>query len=267
VRHKPVEVAIRWFVNNFPNYRRVYVEQKAGRFALRYHKGELYDKYTKVTKKTYNNPPTMFAFVKNHGLEFNTYNRNSYIPDINKDLFILHSSIHLPYVVLRNKDQFVQECMNIKSLSMITDEANNWVECFDDMIPTKITTCVNVIVRKMMDLYKSYLKEQKEDLCMFVLLTCIYINKLINIDICIPNNSEFEELKELLRNIKENLIPYMIKLISVIIHVIIHPHDSIFINDLVSILRMIDYPKMLVGEPKVVRQMKLKDRKALNTGR
>lgn len=239
VRHKEVQLGVEWFARNYPQYKRIFIDDRV-LSNLKYHKmSKVYDPYG--NKKSYNNPTTMFALLKDTNY------------DDNEMLLHQHISLHLHDHDLPLKDKFIPIAKKLISnvkYEMIRNSLDNLIDigCIQPNITTtKAILCLNKLIQKIHDLdeyllydfrgafiaskkkpgFANKLRKIYENLTIFCVLALIYMNHLINLDIIVsdymPSDDKNKKLKELINHIIFNdIIPevygHVLQLMDIIIY-------------------------------------------------
>jgi predicted O-methyltransferase YrrM len=239
VRHKEVQMGVEWFARNYPQYKRIFIDDKI-LSKLKYHKmTKVYDPYG--NKKSYNNPTTMFALLKDTNHD-------------NNEMFLhQHVSLHLHDHDLPLKEKFITTAKKLlgnieyehirKSTEQLVD-----INCIQPNITTtKVILCLNKVIQKIHDLdeYLLYdfkgaflntkrspgvinkLKKVYQNLSVFCVLALIYMNHLINLDIIVtdymPSDDKNKKLKGLINHIIFNdIIPDIYKHVLQLMDLIIY---------------------------------------------
>lgn len=224
VRHKEVQLGVEWFARNYPHYKRVFIDDKNIK-KLKFHKmSRVYDAYG--NKKSYNNPTTMFALLKDTDYEQNEM------------VLHHHISLHLHDHDLPQKQEFINTAKQYLS-KLEYNDINTFVteledmNCIHDKITnTKVILCLNNIIKKLQDLDKYLIYDFKgvflqaktspglspkikkvyTNLIMFCIIALIYLNHLININIIVtsymPDDEKNKKIKEQIHHIiSKDIIP------------------------------------------------------------
>jgi predicted O-methyltransferase YrrM len=237
VRHKEVQTGVEWFARNYPQYKRVFVDEKHFP-SLKFHKmARVYDPYG--NKKSYNNPTTMFALMKD----------TNYNP--NEMLLQHHVSLHLHDHDIKLKEKFIETALKIfepKDFHEIETRVKELthIDCLQPGT-TKAILCMNRIIKEIreLDSFLMYdfhdivqqhkrnpshtishgLVQMNRNLSMFCVLALIYVNTLINIDIIVgePEDDKNKKLKRIINNtIMNNIIPEIYSIVTRLLEVIIY---------------------------------------------
>ncbi len=235
VRHKEVQMGVEWFARNYPQYKRVFVDDK--HFPnLKFHKMvRVYDPYG--NKKSYNNPTTMFALMKDTHYE------------ADEMLLQHHVSLHLHDHDLPLKEKFIETCLKILVPEDYREIKHHLGDIEDmkcvDSGTTKAILCMNRIIKKIRELDETYLmydyfgvlKQKKSgkttegiivmnrNLSLYCIIALMYLNTLINIDIIVSNsdNEKDKKLKLIInKTIQGSIIPEIYGYITRLMHTVVY---------------------------------------------
>jgi predicted O-methyltransferase YrrM len=243
VRHTEVELAIKWFIKNYPYYKRVSIDvSKYPQLKFFKHSEVYYDKYDKTTKKRYNNPSTMFALLKDDNFT------------LSESIIQNTVSLHLQNEIVQNKDAFIKTAMKHLSnqdIELFTSfyEKNRKLECIGDTNAfTRIVLCVNKMIKIIADMEKLYLSYDFKDigfdineggnmkelyrtvysnLSLFCLHAFVIINFLININIYVTDfgddSVKYRNLKLLMTHkVMKDIIPTLYGYVKIIMDIVIN---------------------------------------------
>ena len=249
VRHKEVQLGVEWFVKNYPQYKRISVNDKQFPTLGYENLNKVYDAYG--NKKSYTNPTTMFALVKD----------TNYTP--NQNLLHHHVSLHLHEQVLPLKEKFIQTAESIlkeedyKEMNELIQEINQMNCLHQPMSTPQVTLCLNRIIQRIRELdqylmfdFRDVFKQHKRNpsysiqegrtymnrrLSMFCILSLIYLNYVINMDILVgdPVDEKDKKLKYFMYQIIfGSIIPeitdYVKRLMSIIVYRTGYDHVKFF---------------------------------------